>query len=168
MVQGWPPWSLLKEGGWGVSRDPFLCTGSPESPDSSPHPPLTSSSGLPVILPDPLWKTYMNKHMIRGGLFHFLDQKAPFSPLTKEETKRYWDNTGKKIVPVMDFIRSTKLTVSIKFTFWCVACMAAEVCASVNDVRFLVGNSFCTCSPCVQKCSVNCIRDTVQMGFRYF
>ncbi|XP_069648809.1 spermatogenesis-associated protein 16 [Haliaeetus albicilla] len=40
----------------------------------------------------------------------FSDQKAPFSPLTKEETKRYWDNTGKKIVPVMDFIRSTKLT----------------------------------------------------------
>ncbi|KAF1412097.1 Spermatogenesis-associated protein 16, partial [Spheniscus humboldti] len=40
----------------------------------------------------------------------FSDRKAPFSPLTKEETKRYWDNTGKKIVPVMDFIRSTKLT----------------------------------------------------------
>ncbi|KAM6127509.1 spermatogenesis-associated protein 16 [Phoenicopterus ruber ruber] len=40
----------------------------------------------------------------------FSDRKAPFCPLTKEETKRYWDNTGKKIVPVMDFIRSTKLT----------------------------------------------------------
>ncbi|KFW90687.1 Spermatogenesis-associated protein 16, partial [Phalacrocorax carbo] len=40
----------------------------------------------------------------------FSDRKAPFSPVTKEETKRYWDNTGKKIVPVMDLIRSTKLT----------------------------------------------------------
>ncbi|KFP21679.1 Spermatogenesis-associated protein 16, partial [Egretta garzetta] len=40
----------------------------------------------------------------------FSDRKAPFCPPTKEETKRYWDNTGKKIVPVMDFISSTKLT----------------------------------------------------------
>ncbi|KAM7107001.1 LOW QUALITY PROTEIN: spermatogenesis-associated protein 16 [Ciconia maguari] len=40
----------------------------------------------------------------------FSDRKAPFSPPTKEETKRYWDSTGKNIVPVMDFIRSTKLT----------------------------------------------------------
>uniref|UniRef100_A0A8D0FPU1 Spermatogenesis associated 16 n=1 Tax=Strix occidentalis caurina TaxID=311401 RepID=A0A8D0FPU1_STROC len=40
----------------------------------------------------------------------FSDRKTPFSPLTKEETKTYWDSTGKKILPVMDFIRSTKLT----------------------------------------------------------
>ncbi|KAM6326318.1 spermatogenesis-associated protein 16 [Podargus strigoides] len=40
----------------------------------------------------------------------FSDRKAPFSPLTEEETKRYWNNTGKKIVTVMDFISSTKLT----------------------------------------------------------
>ncbi|XP_075365164.1 spermatogenesis-associated protein 16 [Mycteria americana] len=40
----------------------------------------------------------------------FSDRKAPFSPPTKEETKRYWDSTGKNIMPVMDFIRSTKLT----------------------------------------------------------
>ncbi|KAM6305099.1 spermatogenesis-associated protein 16 [Aegotheles albertisi] len=40
----------------------------------------------------------------------FSDWKAPFCPLTEEETKTYWDKTGKKIVPVMDFIRSTKLT----------------------------------------------------------
>ncbi|NWW95433.1 SPT16 protein, partial [Rhynochetos jubatus] len=40
----------------------------------------------------------------------FLDRKVPFSPVTQEETKSYWDNTGNKIVPVMDFIRSTKLT----------------------------------------------------------
>ncbi|NXJ75733.1 SPT16 protein, partial [Trogon melanurus] len=39
----------------------------------------------------------------------FSDRKSPFCPLTKEEAKRFWDNTGKKIVPVMDFIRSTKL-----------------------------------------------------------
>ncbi|NWH56822.1 SPT16 protein, partial [Geococcyx californianus] len=40
----------------------------------------------------------------------FSDWKAPFCPLTEEETKAYWTNTGKKIVPVMDFIRSTKLS----------------------------------------------------------
>ncbi|XP_074009806.1 spermatogenesis-associated protein 16 [Numenius arquata] len=40
----------------------------------------------------------------------FSDRKAPFTPLTAEETQRYWDNTGKKILPVMDFIRSTRLT----------------------------------------------------------
>ncbi|NXY40249.1 SPT16 protein, partial [Ceuthmochares aereus] len=41
----------------------------------------------------------------------FSDRKAPFCPLTEEETNMYWINTGKRIVPVMDFIRSTKLTV---------------------------------------------------------
>ncbi|KAM9544123.1 spermatogenesis-associated protein 16 isoform 1-T2 [Guaruba guarouba] len=40
----------------------------------------------------------------------FSDRKAPFCPLTKEETKRYWDYTGEKVMPVIDFIRSTKLT----------------------------------------------------------
>ncbi|XP_009938392.2 spermatogenesis-associated protein 16 [Opisthocomus hoazin] len=40
----------------------------------------------------------------------FSDRRAPYSPVTTEETQRYWDNTGKKIIPVMDFIRSTKLT----------------------------------------------------------
>ncbi|KAM6064541.1 spermatogenesis-associated protein 16 [Theristicus caerulescens] len=60
---------------------------------------------------------FRNKHIgktlerwSRRKLPIFSDWKAPFCPLTKEETKRYWDNTGKKIVPVMDFIRSTKLT----------------------------------------------------------
>ncbi|NXT01264.1 SPT16 protein, partial [Jacana jacana] len=43
----------------------------------------------------------------------FSDQKAPFTPLTAEETQRYWDNTGKKILPVMNFIRSTRLTDSL-------------------------------------------------------
>ncbi|NXX55557.1 SPT16 protein, partial [Scopus umbretta] len=40
----------------------------------------------------------------------FSDWKSPFRPLAEEEIKRYWDNTGKKIVQVMNFIRSTKLT----------------------------------------------------------
>ncbi|XP_075617657.1 spermatogenesis-associated protein 16 [Balearica regulorum gibbericeps] len=60
---------------------------------------------------------FRNKHIgktlerwSRRKLPIFSDQKAPFSPLTTEETKRYWDNTGKKIIPVMNFIRSTKLT----------------------------------------------------------
>ncbi|NXK11809.1 SPT16 protein, partial [Herpetotheres cachinnans] len=60
---------------------------------------------------------FRNKHIgkilerwSRRKLPIFSDRKAPFSPVTEEETVRYWDNTGKKIVPVMDFIRSTKLT----------------------------------------------------------
>ncbi|NXV74574.1 SPT16 protein, partial [Atlantisia rogersi] len=40
----------------------------------------------------------------------FSDRKEPFSSPTNEETEKYWEYTGKKIVPVMDFIRSTKLT----------------------------------------------------------
>ncbi|XP_069720672.1 spermatogenesis-associated protein 16 [Phaenicophaeus curvirostris] len=40
----------------------------------------------------------------------FSDRKAPFCPLTKKETDMYWINTGKRILPVMDLIRSTKLT----------------------------------------------------------
>ncbi|XP_074768198.1 spermatogenesis-associated protein 16 [Athene noctua] len=40
----------------------------------------------------------------------FSDQETPFSPLTEEETKMYWENTAKKILPVINFIRSTKLT----------------------------------------------------------
>ncbi|XP_061223249.1 spermatogenesis-associated protein 16 isoform X2 [Neopsephotus bourkii] len=40
----------------------------------------------------------------------FSDRKTPFCPLTEEETKRYWDYTGEKIMPVINFIRSTKLT----------------------------------------------------------
>lgn len=63
IAQGWPPWSLLNEGVRRVSRDPFLCASSPDGPDSSPHPPLSFYS-LPIILLDPLWKMYMNKHSI--------------------------------------------------------------------------------------------------------
>ncbi|NXE19403.1 SPT16 protein, partial [Ardeotis kori] len=40
----------------------------------------------------------------------FSERKAPFCPLTKAEIITYWDNTGKKIIPVIDFIRSSKLT----------------------------------------------------------
>ncbi|KFU95214.1 Spermatogenesis-associated protein 16, partial [Chaetura pelagica] len=40
----------------------------------------------------------------------FSDRKAPFCPVTEEETKAFWKNTGKRILPIMDFIRSTKLT----------------------------------------------------------
>ncbi|NXJ02972.1 SPT16 protein, partial [Psophia crepitans] len=60
---------------------------------------------------------FRNKHIgktlerwSRRKLPIFSDQKSPFSPLTEEETKRYWESTGKKIVSVMNFIRSTKLT----------------------------------------------------------
>ncbi|NXT26123.1 SPT16 protein, partial [Syrrhaptes paradoxus] len=60
---------------------------------------------------------FRNKHIgktlerwSRRKLPIFSDRKAPFSPITDEETTRYWNITGKRIVPVMDFIRSTKLT----------------------------------------------------------
>ncbi|NXI59757.1 SPT16 protein, partial [Chloroceryle aenea] len=37
------------------------------------------------------------------------DRKKPFAPLTEEDAERYWNNTAKEIIPIMDFIRSTKL-----------------------------------------------------------
>ncbi|NXP24310.1 SPT16 protein, partial [Scytalopus superciliaris] len=37
------------------------------------------------------------------------EQKAPFSPSTEEETETFWENTGKKVMAVMDFIASTKI-----------------------------------------------------------
>ncbi|NXN94967.1 SPT16 protein, partial [Rhinopomastus cyanomelas] len=40
----------------------------------------------------------------------FSERKSPYCLLTKRAAERYWDNTGKKVVPVMDFISSTKLT----------------------------------------------------------
>ncbi|XP_062439012.1 spermatogenesis-associated protein 16 [Rhea pennata] len=40
----------------------------------------------------------------------FSEYKAPFSPLTKEESRRHLETAGRKILPIMDFIRSTKLT----------------------------------------------------------
>ncbi|NXC43929.1 SPT16 protein, partial [Penelope pileata] len=40
----------------------------------------------------------------------FSDLKLPFSPLTEEDLRRQWETVGKKIMPVMDLIRSTKLT----------------------------------------------------------
>ncbi|NXJ15703.1 SPT16 protein, partial [Odontophorus gujanensis] len=36
--------------------------------------------------------------------------KEPFSTLPEEELRRQWETIGKQIMPVMDFIRSTKLT----------------------------------------------------------
>nr|XP_034989700.1 spermatogenesis-associated protein 16 [Zootoca vivipara] len=40
----------------------------------------------------------------------FSEHKAPFSPLTKEEARRHLETIGKRILPIMDFIRGTKLT----------------------------------------------------------
>ncbi|KYO20090.1 spermatogenesis-associated protein 16 [Alligator mississippiensis] len=42
----------------------------------------------------------------------FSEHKHPFGPLTREELGRHLETMGKKILPVMDFIRSTKLTES--------------------------------------------------------
>ncbi|XP_031470428.1 spermatogenesis-associated protein 16 [Phasianus colchicus] len=40
----------------------------------------------------------------------FSDCKIPFSPIPEEELRRQWETIGKQIMPVMDFMRSTKLT----------------------------------------------------------
>ncbi|NWU92247.1 SPT16 protein, partial [Upupa epops] len=40
----------------------------------------------------------------------FSERRTPYCPPTKEEAEQYWDTTGKKIVPIIDFISSTKLT----------------------------------------------------------
>ncbi|XP_040535061.1 spermatogenesis-associated protein 16 isoform X1 [Gallus gallus] len=40
----------------------------------------------------------------------FSDCKAPFSPIPEDELRRQWETIGKQIMPVMDFMRSTKLT----------------------------------------------------------
>ncbi|XP_028942620.1 spermatogenesis-associated protein 16, partial [Antrostomus carolinensis] len=40
----------------------------------------------------------------------FADREEPYMVVTTEETKMYWENTGQKILPVMDFIRSTRLS----------------------------------------------------------
>ncbi|NXK88115.1 SPT16 protein, partial [Formicarius rufipectus] len=37
------------------------------------------------------------------------DQKALFSPSMEEDTETFWENTGKKLMAVMDFIGSTKI-----------------------------------------------------------
>uniref|UniRef100_K7FNX5 Spermatogenesis-associated protein 16 n=1 Tax=Pelodiscus sinensis TaxID=13735 RepID=K7FNX5_PELSI len=42
----------------------------------------------------------------------FSEHRAPFSPFTREESVRHLETIGKKILPVMDFIRGTKLNES--------------------------------------------------------
>ncbi|XP_038272346.1 spermatogenesis-associated protein 16 [Dermochelys coriacea] len=42
----------------------------------------------------------------------FSEHRAPFSPLTREESVTHLETIGKKILPIMDFIRGTKLTES--------------------------------------------------------
>ncbi|XP_032080709.1 spermatogenesis-associated protein 16 [Thamnophis elegans] len=42
----------------------------------------------------------------------FSEHKAPFSPITKDEAERHLETIGKRILPIMDFIRGTKLTES--------------------------------------------------------
>ncbi|NXH10091.1 SPT16 protein, partial [Bucco capensis] len=57
-------------------------------------------------------KKHIGKHLERCSrrkLPIFSAQKAPFSTLMKEAAEKYWDNTGKEIMSVMDFVRSTKL-----------------------------------------------------------
>lgn len=72
-------------------------------------------------------------------LFHFLDQKARFSPTMEEEMKQSGERTGENIV--MDFIRST----IIKTSFCCMMCGGRILCG--NDV-VLLGGYFMLLLPC--------------------
>ncbi|NXH13387.1 SPT16 protein, partial [Bucco capensis] len=47
---------------------------------------------------------------LRGKQSIFSGQKASLYTLTKEEAEKYWHEIGKKLMSVMDFVRSTKLT----------------------------------------------------------
>ncbi|KAM7133910.1 spermatogenesis-associated protein 16 [Molossus nigricans] len=39
----------------------------------------------------------------------FIEHKTPFSPLTREDTVRQMETMGKRVLPILDFIRSTQL-----------------------------------------------------------
>ncbi|XP_031232323.1 spermatogenesis-associated protein 16 isoform X2 [Mastomys coucha] len=39
----------------------------------------------------------------------YTEHKTPFSPLTREDTVRHMETVGKRILPILDFIRSTQL-----------------------------------------------------------
>ncbi|XP_021052407.1 spermatogenesis-associated protein 16 [Mus pahari] len=39
----------------------------------------------------------------------YTEHKTPFSPLTREDTVRHMETMGKRILPILDFIRSTQL-----------------------------------------------------------
>ncbi|KAH0624164.1 hypothetical protein JD844_007620 [Phrynosoma platyrhinos] len=59
-------------------------------------------------------KEHRKREQFQWLLFNPPDHKAPFSPLTKEEAGRHLETIGKRILPIMDFIRGTKLTVSTR------------------------------------------------------
>uniref|UniRef100_A0A6I8NQJ6 Spermatogenesis-associated protein 16 n=1 Tax=Ornithorhynchus anatinus TaxID=9258 RepID=A0A6I8NQJ6_ORNAN len=44
----------------------------------------------------------------------FTEQKTPFDPLTRDDAIRHMETMGKKILPILDFIRSTKLNGSFR------------------------------------------------------
>lgn len=100
--------------------------------------------------------------------FRFPERKAPLCPPTKEEAEIYWDRIGQHIVPILDFMKSTALIVSVIFPFRRAARVVAEACACVNGVCSLVGKSTRASSSWVQKHSVKRIRNRAQMGVRYF
>lgn len=54
-------------------------------------------------------------------MLQFLEHKTPFSLLTREDTVRLMETVGKRILPVLDFIRSTQLNVGIRW-FSCPVC----------------------------------------------
>lgn len=46
-------------------------------------------------------------------LLQFLEHKTPFGLLTREDTVRHMQRMGKRILPILDFIRSTQSNVGI-------------------------------------------------------
>ncbi|KAL7990997.1 hypothetical protein Chor_014427 [Crotalus horridus] len=60
---------------------------------------------------DKLKEVFIRKHPDYVE-YIYTEHKAPFSPITKDEAQRHLETIGKRILPIMDFIRGTKLTES--------------------------------------------------------
>ncbi|KAJ1087592.1 hypothetical protein NDU88_000759 [Pleurodeles waltl] len=48
----------------------------------------------------------------------FIEHKNPFCPFTKDETAKHLESFGKRILPILDFIRCTKLAVGTFFIIY--------------------------------------------------
>lgn len=78
-------------------------------------------------------------------MLQFLEHKTPFSPLTREDTVRHMETVGKRILPILDFIRSTQLNVGISGVLsFCPVCehqrFLAVLKAEEANIAFI---SFC-------------------------
>lgn len=77
---------------------------------------LSVNIEIPVYssLKKAFWNGILKKKY-KNLLFQFLEHKTPFSLLTREDTVRLMETVGKRILPILDFIRSTQLNVGIRW-----------------------------------------------------